>query len=169
MASYADYTVAIVCALTIEMIAVRSMFDQEHPRLPRKEGDPNIYYVGRLCGHNVVLAGLPGTQGKGAAAIVATNLNRTFPSIQWRLLVGIGGGVPSVKHDIRLGDVVVSMPEGTHGGVVQYDLGKAQQVSTQDSIIRAYSPYRVLSTLVDSSSQANTHVSNEITCFPFAG
>jgi len=32
--------------------------------------------------------------------------------------------VPSDKHDIRLGDVVVSMPEGAHGGVVQYDLGK---------------------------------------------
>jgi len=32
--------------------------------------------------------------------------------------------VPSKKHDIRLGDVVVSMPEGPHGGVVQHDLGK---------------------------------------------
>jgi nucleoside phosphorylase len=39
-------------------------------------------------------------------------------------MVGIGGGVPSLRHDIRLGDVVVSMPEGRHGGVVQYDMGK---------------------------------------------
>ena len=30
----------------------------------------------------------------------------------------------SDRNDIRLGDVVVGMPEGTHGGVVQYDLGK---------------------------------------------
>ncbi|RDW62503.1 hypothetical protein BP5796_10805 [Coleophoma crateriformis] len=35
----------------------------------------------------------------------------------------IGGGVPS-KHDIRLGDVVVSQPFGKYGGVVQHDLGK---------------------------------------------
>lgn len=39
-------------------------------------------------------------------------------------MVGIGGGVPSDKHDIRLGDVVISMPDGPYGGVVQYDLGK---------------------------------------------
>jgi nucleoside phosphorylase len=32
--------------------------------------------------------------------------------------------VPSSDHDIRLGDVVVSAPEGTSGGVVRYDLGK---------------------------------------------
>ncbi|KAJ6436177.1 ribosomal protein s17 [Purpureocillium lavendulum] len=35
-----------------------------------------------------------------------------------------GGGVPSDRHDIRLWDVVVSMPEGPYGGVVQYDLVK---------------------------------------------
>ncbi|KAG2002841.1 hypothetical protein GB937_009492 [Aspergillus fischeri] len=50
-------------------------------------------------------------------------MQRTFPSIKWRLLVGIGGGVPSPKHDIRVGDIVVSMPEGPFSRVVQYDLG----------------------------------------------
>ncbi|KAK0710356.1 hypothetical protein B0T26DRAFT_724720, partial [Lasiosphaeria miniovina] len=30
-------------------------------------------------------------------------------------MVGIGGGVPSGKNDIRLGDVVVSVPDGEHG------------------------------------------------------
>jgi hypothetical protein len=32
--------------------------------------------------------------------------------------------VPSDKHDIHLGDVVISMPDGQHGGIVQYGLGK---------------------------------------------
>ncbi|KEQ57671.1 uncharacterized protein M437DRAFT_79551 [Aureobasidium melanogenum CBS 110374] len=41
-------------------------------------------------------------------------------------MVGIGGGVPSQVPTIRLGDVIVSMPEGMHGGVVQYDLGKLE-------------------------------------------
>jgi ankyrin repeat protein/nucleoside phosphorylase len=122
--TYNDYTIGVVCAMGFEMSAVRYMLDDEHPRLPTKQGDSNLYVLGELSGHHVVLACLPGTQGKGAAAIVATNMERTFPSIKWRLLVGIGGGVPSPTHDIRLGDIVVSMPEGPFGGVVQYDLGK---------------------------------------------
>jgi hypothetical protein len=42
-------------------------------------------------------------------------------------MVGIGGGVPSEENDIRLGDVVVSQPAGTSGGVIQYDFGKMVQ------------------------------------------
>ncbi|KZL72126.1 pfs domain-containing protein [Colletotrichum incanum] len=122
--THEEYTIAIVCAMSFELSAVRYMLDQEHPRLPTKDGDSNIYVLGELSGHNVVLACLPGQQGKGAAATVATNIARTFPGIKWRFLVGIAGGIPSNKHDIRLGDVVVSMPEGQFGGVVQYDLGK---------------------------------------------
>lgn len=43
-------------------------------------------------------------------------------------MVGIGGGIsrPTEGRDIRLGDIVVSQPQGTTGGVVQYDLGKAR-------------------------------------------
>jgi hypothetical protein len=48
-----------------------------------------------------------------------------FTSIRFSLMVGVGGGVPSVEADIRLGDVVVSRPDKLHGGVVQYDFGKA--------------------------------------------
>lgn len=47
-----------------------------------------------------------------------------FTNIKFGLMVGIGGGVPSVELDIRLGDVVVSHPYQQHGGVVQYDFGK---------------------------------------------
>jgi nucleoside phosphorylase len=110
--------------MSFEMSAVRYMLDQEHSRLPAKQGDSNLYVLGELSGHNVAIACLPGNQGKGAAATVATNMALTFPSIKWWLLVGIGGGVPSDKNDIRLGNVVVSMPDSSHCGVVQYDLGK---------------------------------------------
>jgi nucleoside phosphorylase len=51
----------------------------------------------------------------------------TFPSLRFGLMVGIGGGVPSYEHDIRLGDVVVSQPTGSFGGVIQYDFGKTVQ------------------------------------------
>ncbi|KAK0702946.1 hypothetical protein B0T26DRAFT_729372 [Lasiosphaeria miniovina] len=106
------------------MSAVRYMLDKEHARLPRKLGDSTLYVLGELSGHNVVLASLPGSQGKGAAVAVAKDMARTFPSIELRLMVGIGGGVPSGKNDIHLGDVVMSVPDGEHGGVVQYDLGR---------------------------------------------
>ncbi|UKZ78204.1 hypothetical protein TrVFT333_005939 [Trichoderma virens FT-333] len=80
--------------------------------------------LGDLHGHNIVLACLPGSQGKGSAATVANNLARTFPAITLRFLVGIGGGVPSERNGIRLGDVVVSMPNEEYGSVVQYGPGK---------------------------------------------
>ncbi|KAF3225454.1 hypothetical protein TWF106_002590 [Orbilia oligospora] len=51
-------------------------------------------------------------------------MKRSFPNLKICLLVGIGGGVPSEKNDIQLGDVVVSHPEGDSTGVIQYDLGK---------------------------------------------
>jgi len=57
---------------------------------------------------------------------VATQLLNEFPSIRFGLLVGIGGGVPDLANeiDVRLGDIVVSKPTKTAGGVVQYDMGK---------------------------------------------
>ncbi|KAK6513125.1 hypothetical protein TWF506_009291 [Arthrobotrys conoides] len=124
---YEDYNVGVITAIDYEMSAFRYMLDKEHPTLPTKEGDSNMYILGEYNGHNIVIACLSGNQGKGAAAIAATNLSRTFPRIIWRFLIGIGGAVPSLEHDIRLGDVVISMPEGRHGGVVQYDLGKEME------------------------------------------
>jgi hypothetical protein len=49
----------------------------------------------------------------------------TFHNIRIGLMLGIGGGVPSKSHDIRLDDVVVSAPRGGEGGVFQYDFGKS--------------------------------------------
>lgn len=107
------------------MSAARYLLDEEHQRLLRKQGDPNQYILGEIEGHNIVIAALPfGYQGTTPAAIVAKDMIRTFPSISLRLLVGIGGGVPSEKNDIRLGDVIIGTPMGTYGGVVEYDLGK---------------------------------------------
>ncbi|TGJ88459.1 hypothetical protein E0Z10_g289 [Xylaria hypoxylon] len=116
-----DYTVGWVCALHIEMAAARSMLDDIHNNLSKSQNDSNTYILGSLHHHNVVIACLPmDGYGTNNAAIVASNMRRTFPSIQMFLMVGIGGGVPG-KVDIRLGDVVVST------GVVQYDLGKTIQ------------------------------------------
>src|SRR4029077_4093105 len=123
--SHEDYVVAWICALPLEMAAAKFILDETHNRLPQPESDENTYTLGEICGYNVVVTCLPaGVYGTTAAATVVTQVRSTFPVIRFGLMVGIGGGVPSEKHDIRLGDVVVSKPTGTSGGVFQYDFGK---------------------------------------------
>jgi nucleoside phosphorylase len=74
--------------------------------------------------HNVVIAVMPETGNRKAAA-VATQLLNDFTSIRFGLLVGVGGGIPDdSKDDIRLGDVVVSKPTAVFGGVVEFDCGR---------------------------------------------
>ncbi|CAD0032314.1 unnamed protein product, partial [Aureobasidium pullulans] len=120
------YTIGVICALFEEKAAIVMMLDEKHELLEQKSGDKNSYTLGKIGQHNVVIACLPGGhQGKAAAATVAVHMMHSF-DIKLGLMVGIGGGVPSRTLDIRLGDVVVSIPEGTHGGVVQYDLGKLE-------------------------------------------
>ncbi|KAJ5665661.1 uncharacterized protein N7477_008109 [Penicillium maclennaniae] len=96
------------------------------PQLPAKANDPNIYTLGSIYGHNIVIACLPsGVYGTTSAAIVASHITTTFSALRYSLVVGIGGGVPHPSTtDIRLGDIVVSKPTGTTGGVIQYDYGK---------------------------------------------
>ncbi|THC95807.1 hypothetical protein EYZ11_004717 [Aspergillus tanneri] len=108
------------------MAAATAMLDEIHEDLPVQPNDTNAYTLGRVGNHNVVLACLPsGQHGTTSATAVAIQLLSSFCSVRFGLMVGIGGGIPSSDADIRLGDIVVSQPCGTHGGVVQYDFGKA--------------------------------------------
>jgi nucleoside phosphorylase len=120
-----DYTVGWICALTKELVAAAAMLDETHPDLPRPPNDHNSYTLGRVSGHNVVVACLPeGEVGNNNSATVAAQMSATFPLIKFGLMVGIGGGVPK---KVRLGDVVVSIPTDEFGGVVQWDFGKTEQ------------------------------------------
>ncbi|KOS47943.1 hypothetical protein ACN38_g1059 [Penicillium nordicum] len=122
-----DYTVAWICALPLEMAAAKLMLERVHAALYQPQTDHNAYTLGSVSGHHVVIACLPtGVYGITSAAIVLGQMLQTFPSLEFGLMVGIGGGVPSRKTDIRLGDVVVSTPTSasTFGGVIQYDYGK---------------------------------------------
>ncbi|KAF2996051.1 hypothetical protein E8E13_003282 [Curvularia kusanoi] len=95
--------------------------------------DYNQYVLGTTVRHNVAIGCLPaGRIGTSSATFVAAQMIRTFPNIQFCLMVGIGGGVPGTNGKIRLGDVVVSQPTDTFGGVVQYDMGK----TTVDGFVR---------------------------------
>ena len=117
-----DYTVACICPMGVELAPVEAMLDEMHQSLPASQ-DKNSYTLGRIGVHNVVIAVMPEI-GNSSAARVATQLVNDFTSIRFGLLVGIGGGIPSDDKDIRLGDVVVSKPTATFGGVVQFDRGR---------------------------------------------
>jgi len=104
------------------------MLDEEHEDHEREsdDNDENLCFLGSIAGHNVAIVCLPaGRIGNSPAAVVAMQMKATFKGIRFGLIVGIGGGVPSAAADIRLGDVVVSQPDKTFCGVVQYDAGKA--------------------------------------------
>ncbi|KAK6516721.1 hypothetical protein TWF506_006613 [Arthrobotrys conoides] len=124
--SYDDYTVGWLAVLEVELDAVRLLLDNEHASLPPKGKDDNIYILGEMGAHNVVIA-CPAGYGTNAASHTVTNMLRTYENIRFGLLVGVGGGAPTPNNprkDIRLGDVVVSRPEGSNGGVFQFDMGK---------------------------------------------
>lgn len=122
------YTIGCICAISAGLAATTAFLDKIHeePEYILK-GDSNHYTFGQFGKHHVVLAVLPkGDNGTASAAAVATNLRRSFPNVWVGLMIGIGGGAPSRKHDIRLGDVVVS------DSVFGYDFG----ITTQDQPFR---------------------------------
>ncbi|CRK10105.1 hypothetical protein BN1723_010350 [Verticillium longisporum] len=127
------YTIAWIAALPIERAAAEIMLDETHApptNFTKHQTDQNIYTWGRLGEHNVVIASLEaGSYGTSMAAMTASSLLASLPSIRIGLLVGIGGGIARPtdnNQDIRLGDIVVSQPGGTMGGVCQHDLIKAK-------------------------------------------
>ncbi|KAL6812087.1 ankyrin repeat-containing domain protein [Trichoderma sp. SZMC 28015] len=123
-----DYTVGWICAISTELVAARAFLDEEHdPPNAVSPRDNNIYTLGKMGKHNIVIAALPdGEYGISAAASVARDMLHSFPNVRIGLMVGIGGGVPG-RHDVRLGDVVVSATHNEQAGIFQYDFGKTIQ------------------------------------------
>ncbi|KAH7221739.1 hypothetical protein BKA60DRAFT_595591 [Fusarium oxysporum] len=126
------YTIAWIASLPIERAAATALLHEIHDEpdgFVQHEADNNSYSWGRIGEHNIVIASLQaGVYGTISAATTASDLICSLPHIRFGLLVGIGGGIakPDEDQDIRLGDIVVSQPDGMTGGVVQYDFGKAK-------------------------------------------
>ncbi|KXH27538.1 hypothetical protein CSAL01_13333 [Colletotrichum salicis] len=119
MADFKAYTVGWICALPTEFDAAQAFLDEEHDDCPLvAQKDNNNYALGKIGRYNVVIAVLPdGEYGTNAAGTVARDMLYSFPNVRIGLMVGIGGGVPSSRYDVRLGDVVVSSRNGGKGGV----------------------------------------------------
>ena len=159
-----DYTVGWICAVQTEFVAACELLDEEHPFLPTYSShDDNAYTLGRIGDHHIVIACLPkGMYGIASAASVAKDMLRSFESIRIGLMVGIGGGAPSGKHDIRLGDIVVGYPINKEGGVVPYNFGKAVQDHEFERTGSLNSPPTVLLTALTKLSGNHERKGNHI-------
>ncbi|KAM3449120.1 hypothetical protein NHJ6243_010021, partial [Beauveria neobassiana] len=125
------YAVAWIAPLEIEARAALHMLDDRHQgRFPVSRGDDYVYHAGAMGGHNIIIATLPAGQkyGTGSAAALAGQLKKFFPNLWFGLLVGVAAGLPDLSRDpvrdIRLGDVLIGLPEGESAGLLAYDLGK---------------------------------------------
>ncbi|KAI9782352.1 MAG: hypothetical protein M1839_005225 [Geoglossum umbratile] len=129
--AHEDYAIGWICAISTERVAAQAFLDDKHEEPEVSTHDNNSYELGRIGKHNVVIAILPdGGYGTSSAASAARDMLHSFPNIRIGLMVGIGGGAPSPRNDIRLGDIVVSTPRNGKGGVFQYDFGKTIQDQT---------------------------------------
>ncbi|KAH7020559.1 hypothetical protein EDB80DRAFT_677481 [Ilyonectria destructans] len=141
------YTIGWICALSEELAAARPMLDQEHRSLPEQgRNDDNSYVLGNIEGHNIAMPILPDC-GISAATSALKSMKSTFPNLRFILMVGIGGGIPTKKKDIRLGDVVVSQPNEQGGGVIQYDFGREEKDGYRRVGIMNRPPKQILSTV----------------------
>ncbi|KAF7508093.1 hypothetical protein GJ744_009675 [Endocarpon pusillum] len=120
----ARYSIGWIAPLPLELTAAKAVLDEDYGDI---HVDGYIYHGGRLGQHNIVMAVQP-KMGNDAASDLAARMRAAFKNIEYFVVVGIGGGVPSygpsgAPSEIVLGDVVVSYPRGSYGGVVRYDFG----------------------------------------------
>ncbi|KAL4888128.1 nucleoside phosphorylase domain-containing protein [Aspergillus ambiguus] len=103
------FTVGWIAALHCEYLAAKQVLDVEYtpPAFYVSKGSGNVYTFGRIGEHHVVIATL-GRYGTLPAVAVLNGLQNRFPFLQFVLMVGVAGGVPTGGDDIRLGDVVVA-------------------------------------------------------------
>lgn len=152
MSNPRDYTVGWICAIHTEYVAAQAFLDESHEGPDYvSPNDNNDYTLGKIGNHNIVIAVLPNSEyGLSSAAGVARDMLHSFPNLRIGLLVGIGGGAPSRKHDIRLGDVVVGVSNNSgKSAVFQYDFGKAMQGQEFLETGFLYQPPPVLRTAVN--------------------
>lgn len=120
-----EYTIGWICALQVEFKAAEAMLDSLHEKPNTGLGENAIeYLLGSIQKQNIVVGMLTPSYLSTGVVKITLWMRHTFPKLRFILLVGIGGGVPSERVDIRLGDIAVAFPTGTHDGVIGYDMGK---------------------------------------------
>ncbi|EHK43569.1 hypothetical protein TRIATDRAFT_178317, partial [Trichoderma atroviride IMI 206040] len=127
-----DYTIVWICATRTEYTAAQAFLDDIHKEPGYEE--PGYFYgytFGQIGRHNIVLL-FPSAKRiyrQSPVVTVVRNIPYHFHNIRFCLSVGSGGGAPSAKHDIRLGDVIVGYsPAEREGSVIQYKTRQIPEV-----------------------------------------
>ncbi|KAI0901985.1 hypothetical protein F4806DRAFT_502000 [Annulohypoxylon nitens] len=116
MPNFDAYTVGWICAGVVEFSTARNFLDEKHSK-------KHNYTLGRIGKHNVVLA----LQDKSSRheptrpSRATENLLRDFTNLRICFLLSVGGGAPSQRHDIRLGDVLVGFTDHNTESVLHCD------------------------------------------------
>ncbi|KAJ5721581.1 uncharacterized protein N7483_009515 [Penicillium malachiteum] len=106
------------------------MLDEVHQILPLQSTDEYECILGTIGEHSVVIVSVPiGDYDPETPSPLPAWLKFRFHSIQFCIIAGIGSGVPSKEHDVRLGDIVVSEPGHGHNGAREYGLGKTSSLN----------------------------------------
>ncbi|KAH7007100.1 hypothetical protein EDB80DRAFT_718218 [Ilyonectria destructans] len=118
-----NYIIAWICPIHIAYAAAKELLDEKHAgsELPPRNCDVD-YTLGKIGVHYVVLVLWP--QRPLSSKYLEFEANRllsNFPNIELKLIVGVAGGAPSAKRDIRLGDVVVNTLSSRSSGLFCYD------------------------------------------------
>ena len=168
------YTVVWIAPLEIEARAALHAFDEVHDgKFCIAAGQDYPFRGGRVGEHNVVLATLRKDQpyGTGSAAAIAAQVKMTFPNLRFGLLVGVAAGLPnlssSTPRDIRLGDVLVALPEGDRPGIIAYDLGKQVAVNEFELLYGGNALAKTESTVLTAVSQLKAQGEMSMTSFKF--
>lgn len=127
-----QYKIAWICDAPTQYLAARTFLDEEHS-LPEDvpQYDSVVFSLGTIAGNNVVIAAsLYRGYSTLTARYVMSEVLLYFPRIKASLLVGVGGGMPSPRHDIRLGDVFVGITQTGQNSVFEYDCDYSVQEGT---------------------------------------
>ena len=125
-----EFTVDWIGCLSLELAAAQGVLEEKYDasELQKHHRDTNTYSLGRIAVHKIVLACLTSACNNQAGS-AALHIYNTFENLRFILIVGIRGEIPSPNtgRDVRLRDIVVSMPSENYGGVIQYNSGKFLQ------------------------------------------
>ncbi|KAH7132738.1 hypothetical protein EDB81DRAFT_845400 [Dactylonectria macrodidyma] len=117
------------CAGDTEYVTAQAFLNEEHEGPEHvSPNDNNDYTLSKIGKHNVIITVLPNREySTSRTASIASDIMHSFPNVRIGLMVSISSSAPSRKHDIRLGDIVVSAPRNGKSGVLQYDFSKTIQ------------------------------------------
>lgn len=168
------YTVAWIAPLEIELEAARHMLDVAHTGRFPDYGSDYIYIAGEMMGHNVIIATFPTGRLLGAVfnAILASHIKKTFRNICVSLLVGVATGIPRLSNspfrDIRLGDVLVAMPDGDDAAILAYDRRKNTGTAAIEGFLHGHANSRTAPEVIDAIRKIQLTAPSDVTCFvPF--